>query len=71
MEDILTRYESVISLYEAEIDKKDVNIKELYKEIATLKTKLELHDGTILHLQEQTSLIQKKITKQPMVFHDK
>ena len=70
-ENMLTRYESAISLYEAEIDKKDVNIKELYKEIATLKTKLELHDGTILHLQEQTSLIQKKITKQPMVFHDK
>ena len=70
-ENMLTRYESAISLYEAEIDKKDVNIKELYKEIATLKTKLELHDGTILHLQEQTSLIQKKITKVPMVFHDK
>jgi hypothetical protein len=27
--------------------------------------------GTIIHLQEQTSLIQKKITKVPMVFHDK
>jgi len=46
-------------------------IKELYKEIATLKTKAELYEGTILHIQEQTSLIQKKITKQPMVFHDK
>jgi hypothetical protein len=27
--------------------------------------------GTILHLQDEMKLIQKKITKQPMVFHDK
>lgn len=44
---------------------------ELYKMIADLKTTVETLSGTILHLQEQTSLIQKKITKQPMVFHDK
>ena len=46
-------------------------IKSLYKVIADLKTTVETLSGTILHLQEQTSLIQKKITKQPMVFHDK
>lgn len=46
-------------------------IKELYKEIATLKTKAELHEGTILHMQEQMRLLEKKATKQPMVFHDK
>ena len=45
--------------------------KEMYKMIADLKTTVETLSGTILHLQEQTSLIQKKITKQPMVFHDK
>lgn len=45
-------------------------IKELYKEIATLKTKAELHEGTILHMQDEMRLIQKKITKQPMVFSD-
>ena len=45
--------------------------KEMYKVIADLKTTVETLSGTILHLQEQTSLIQKKITKQPMVFHDK
>lgn len=45
--------------------------KEMYKLIADLKTTVETLSGTILHLQEQTSLIQKKITKQPMVFHDK
>ena len=46
-------------------------INSLYKVIADLKTTVETLSGTILHLQEQTSLIQKKITKQPMVFHDK
>lgn len=45
--------------------------KELYKVIADLKTTVETLSGTILHLQEQTSLIQKKIAKVPMVFHDK
>ena len=71
MEAMLTRYESAISLYEAEIDRKDVNIKELYKVIADLKTTVETLSGTILHLQDEMKLIQKKITKQPMVFHDK
>ena len=46
-------------------------INSLYKVIADLKTTVETLSGTILHLQEQTSLIQKKITKVPMVFHDK
>jgi predicted nuclease with TOPRIM domain len=45
--------------------------KEMYKMIADLKTTVETLSGTILHLQEQTSLIQKKLTKVPMVFHDK
>ena len=46
-------------------------IKSLYKVIADLKTTVETLSGTIIHLQEQTSLIQKKITKVPRVFHDK
>ena len=46
-------------------------LKELYKVIADLKTTVETLSGTILHLQEQTSLIQKKITKQPTIIHDK
>lgn len=54
-----------------EIQKNKSEIKSLYKVIADLKTTVETLSGTILHLQEQTSLIQKKITKQPMVFHDK
>lgn len=53
------------------IEENKSEIKSLYKVIADLKTTVETLSGTILHLQEQTSLIQKKITKQPMVFHDK
>lgn len=54
-----------------EIQKNKSEINQLYKVIADLKTTVETLSGAILHLQEQTSLIQKKITKQPMVFHDK
>lgn len=46
-------------------------LKELYKVIADLKTTVETLSWTILHLQEQTSLIQKKITKQPTIIHNK
>lgn len=53
------------------IEENKSEIKSLYKVIADLKTTVETLSGTILHLQEQTSLIQKKVTKQPMVFHDK
>ena len=53
------------------IENQNKEISSLYKVIADLKTTVETLSGTILHLQEQTSLIQKKITKQPMVFHDK
>jgi hypothetical protein len=53
------------------LEEKEKEISQLYKVIADLKTTVETLSGTILHLQEQTSLIQKKITKQPMVFHDK
>ena len=53
------------------IEEKGKEISSLYKVMADLKTTVETLSGTIIHLQEQTSLIQKKITKQPMVFHDK
>lgn len=53
------------------IEENKSEIKSLYKVIADLKTTVETLSGTILHLQEQTSLIQKKTSKQPMVFHDK
>lgn len=53
------------------IENQNKEIKSLYKVIADLKTTVETLSGTILHLQDEMKLIQKKITKQPMVFHDK
>ena len=47
------------------------DLKELYKAIADAKNTIELQNGTILKLQEQVKLLEKKVTKQPMVFHDK
>ena len=53
------------------IEEEKSEIKQLYKVIADLKTTVETLSGTILHLQDEMKLIQKKITKQSMVFHDK
>lgn len=61
----------VIAKLNEKIEEEKKEKKEMYKIIADLKTTVETLSGTILHLQEQTSLIQKKITKVPMVFHDK
>ena len=47
------------------------DLKELYKAIADAKSVIEMQSGTILKLQEQVKLLEKKVTKQPMVFHDK
>ncbi len=46
-------------------------LKELYKAIADAKNVIEMQSGTILKLQEQVKLLEKKTTKQPTVFHDK
>lgn len=46
-------------------------IKQLYKAIADLKTTIEVQQGVILHLQEKNKEIEKKLTKQPKVYHDK
>jgi predicted RNase H-like nuclease (RuvC/YqgF family) len=45
--------------------------RELLKEVATLKSMVELQNWTILRMQEQVKLLEKKTTKQPSVFHDK
>jgi len=63
--------EWAISKLNEKIENQNKEISSLYKVIADLKTTVETLSGTILHLQEQTLLIQKKIAKQPMVFHDK
>lgn len=54
-----------------EIQKNKSELKELYKAIADAKNVIEMQSGTILKLQEQVKLLEKKATKQPMVFHDK
>lgn len=54
-----------------ELDAEKKENSELYKKIADQQTVIETHSGTILKLQEQVKLLEKKITKQPMVFHDK
>lgn len=54
-----------------EIQKNKSELKELYKAIADAKTTIETLSWTILHLQEQVKLLEKKTTKQPIVFHDK
>ena len=71
LEEYLVHNEVVMGKLNEKIDSQNEEISSLYKVIADLKTTVETLSGTILHLQEQTSLIQKKITKQPMVFHDK
>lgn len=43
----------------------------LLKEVATLKTMVEMQSGTILFLQDKVKELEKKVTKQPSVFHDK
>lgn len=59
-----------ISKLNEKIENQNKEIGSLYKVIADLKTMVETQSGTILHLQEEMKLIQKKITKQPMVFSD-
>lgn len=51
--------------------KQNEEISSLYKVIADLKTTVETLSGTILHLQDWIKLIQKKLTKEPTVIHDK
>ena len=69
-DELLRQMDTNIFLGE-EIQKNKSEIKELYKAIADAKSVIELQSGTILKLQEQVKELEKKVTKQPMVFHDK
>jgi hypothetical protein len=53
------------------VEEMNWELKELYKAIADAKNTIEIQNGTILKLQEQVKLLEKKVTKQPMVYHDK
>lgn len=70
-EAMLCRYEDVIADYEEKIKKKDETILSLTKDLADARTTLDVHTWTISHLIDSVKLLEKKITKQPMVFHDK
>ena len=63
--------EKVIQEQEKKISKQKSELKELYKVVADQKTRIETLSGTMLKLQETISEIQKKVTKQPTVIHDK
>ena len=63
--------EKVIQEQESKINENKSEMKSLYKAIADAKTTIETLGGTILHLQEQVKLLEKRATKQPMVIHDK
>lgn len=70
-EDMLTRYETVIASYEKQLQEKERDIQSLLKLMADLKTVQEMHSATILQLQELMRQISIKVTKQPVVIHDK
>lgn len=70
-DDRLSDHEEEMEKLKWTIDEQRGEIKSLYKEIADAKTTIEMLSGTILHLQEQVKLLEKKVTKQPTVFHDK
>lgn len=63
--------EKVIQERANKLSEQGSELKELYKAIADAKSVIEMQSGTILKLQEQVKLLEKKTTKQPMVFHDK
>lgn len=69
-ENMLTRYENVIWEYEDKLGKKDEEISHLYKVVAYLKTMIEAQSWAILHLWEKVKELEKKATKQPMVYSD-
>lgn len=53
------------------LSQKSSDLTELYKVVADQKTRIETLSGTMLKLQETINEIQKKVTKQPTVIHDK
>ena len=63
--------EKIIQEQGNKLSEQGSELKELYKAIADAKNVIEMQSGTILKLQEQVKLLEKKATKQPMVFHDK
>ena len=70
-DDTLCKYEDLIEEYEKKIESQTSEISQLYKVIADAKTIIETQSGAILHLWDRVKELEKKATKQPMVFSDK
>lgn len=68
---MLSRYEDLINEYEKKLSQKEEEWISVLKEVADVKTTQEVHSWAIRHLNETTTQISKKVTKQPMVIHDK
>jgi septal ring factor EnvC (AmiA/AmiB activator) len=60
-----------ISELREKIKKQDEEISQLYKVIADAKTMIETQSGTILSMSDSIRNLQKKLSKQPMVYSDK
>ena len=68
--ELLKDRENVLEMWRI-IEQMNKEISQLYKVVADQKTRIETLSGTMLKLQETISEIQKKVTKQPTVIHDK
>lgn len=69
--ELLEAFNSSLDKAWNKVDEQAKELKELYKVVADQKTRIETLSGTMLKLQETISEIQKKLTKQPTVIHDK
>ena len=69
--ELLEAFNSSLDKARNKVDEQAKELKELYKVVADQKTRIETLSGTMLKLQETISEIQKKLTKQPTVIHDK
>ena len=69
--DRIKEHEGNMEKLNEKIENQNKEISQLYKVIADAKTMIETQSGTILKLQDKVKELEKKVTKQPMVFHDK
>lgn len=70
LEEYLVHNEVVMGKMNEKIENQNKEISQLYKVIADAKTMIETQSGTILHLQDKVKELEKKTSKQPMVFSD-
>jgi len=69
--DMLDDKQQQLDELKKQLQEKEKDIQSLLKLIADLKMVQDTHSWAILHLQDSTKQISQKITKQPIVIHDK